>query len=496
MFDKLHNALQRVSDDYLLEAETYKKKRSIPWVAAVAAVLAVAILAGVLLNPGTQRPVLQGTEPVEVTGPVQFQNPADLKLANLLAAPSYPQMVQKPDRAAFRNDYEAYRAAEQLWKEDQKLHYDQPVGYADSLADFFERSIREFLQGDENVVYSPVNVYMALAMLAETTGGNSREQLLEMMGLDSIEDLRAQAEHVWNAHYAADGETTLLMANSLWLDDVYGFHQNTVDTLAGNYHASVFHGDLGTQAMNEQLQAWLDAHTGGLLREEAENIELDSATVFSLASTVYFSAGWENEFSKSDNTQKEFHCKDHDLITTFMNRSLFGTYYMGENFGAVRLDLSGDNAMWLILPDEGVSLEEVIAGGEYLEMTLNPGSWEKQVNIKINLSLPKFDVSSQMDLIEGMKNMGITDIFDYTIADFRPMSDTDELYVGKINHAGRVVIDEEGVIAAAFTVIDVYGGVIVPPELKEIDFILDRPFLFIVSSRDRLPLFAGTVYEP
>ena len=122
-------------------------------------------------------------------------------------------------------------------------------------------------------------------------------------------------------------------------------------------------------------------------------------------------------------------------------------------------------------------------------------SWKNQMVYKIKLSLPKFDVVSQQDLIPGMKNLGITDIFNSEISDCTPMTDTPYLKVNQINHAARVAIDEEGCIAAAFTVID-EAGEGMPAELKEIDFVLDRPFLFIVSSRDNLPLFAGIVNEP
>lgn len=495
MYEKLNTALNRVSDRHLQEAEEYRRKAWPRWAAAVAAVLAITILVGVLAGPNLRKPVLQGTEPSNVTGPAQLQSPAELNLVNLVGAPQYPQMVQKPNRTDYGNDYNAYSAAEKIWREDQKAQYDQPKDYAASLTGFFARSIREFLKEEKNVVYSPVNVYMALAMLAETTGGNSRQQLLELFGLDSIEQLRAQASYVWNAHYADDGETTLLLGNSLWLDDFYSFHQNTVDTLANNYYASVLHGDLGSQAMNTQLQTWINAHTGGLLKEQAGNIKLEPATVFALASTVYFAAGWEEKFSEKNSTQEKFHCKDYDLLTTFMNRSFIGTYYWGEDFGAVRLNLQGYNAMWLILPDKGVTVDQVLESDEYLQMTLNPGQWEDQRTMKIHLSLPKFDVTSQKDLIEGMKNLGVTDIFDPSVSDFSPITSTDDLYVGKIDHAGRVVVDEEGVIAAAFTLIDILGTGL-PQEQKEIEFTLDRPFLFIVSSRDQLPLFSGVVHEP
>ena len=48
--------------------------------------------------------------------------------------------------------------------------------------------------------------------------------------------------------------------------------------------------------------------------------------------------------------------------------------------------------------------------------------------------------------------------------------------------------------AAAFTTI-MRAGAAMPPT-DEIDFILDRPFLFILESDSGLPLFAGIVNEP
>ena len=92
-----------------------------------------------------------------------------------------------------------------------------------------------------------------------------------------------------------------------------------------------------------------------------------------------------------------------------------------------------------------------------------------------------------------MKNLGITDIFNSEISDFTPMTDSKGIYVSKINHAVRVAIDEKGVTAAAY--IEIPGaGAAAPPE-EIIDFILDRPFLFMITNSG-IPLFAGTVNQP
>ena len=47
--------------------------------------------------------------------------------------------------------------------------------------------------------------------------------------------------------------------------------------------------------------------------------------------------------------------------------------------------------------------------------------------------------------------------------------------------------------AAAFTVMAMSGAAAPPDEIEEIDFTVDRPFLFVIMSSDNLPLFTGIV---
>lgn len=459
------------------DAFAQKKRKTKPyWVAVAVAVLVLAVCLRLFMGgngiPGVKNPYL-------------------------LASPVYPEMVQKPNGADYGNRLEAYDAAYKAWRTNQIRQYNQPAGYADSLTEFFAASMAEFLQGGENPTYSPVNAYLAMAMLAETTDGNSRQQIMDLFGVENIQQLRQQASYVWNAHYSDDGETTLLLANSLWLDESYTFHRDTTKLLADYYYAASFCGDLGTDTMNKQLQQWLNENTGGLLKDQAKQVELDPQTVFALASTSYFSAGWKSKFIASNTRDAVFHLAQEERTIPFMNQSIKGcTYYWSENFTAIYLELTGDNKMWLILPDEGYTTADILATEDYLRMTLNPANWKDQKSFKVNLSLPKFDVVSQMDLIEGMKNLGVIDVFDYSVSDFTPITDTPMLYVNQINHAARVTIDEDGCRAVAFTVISTVPGAAPPMEWEEINFVLDRPFLFIVSSRDNLPLFAGVVNDP
>lgn len=447
----------------------------------------------VVTNPPTQEP----TNPVVTNPPTTPpQEPVIVPLNNLVYAPVYPEMPKYPEMTDSLQGYDFYQAV-QGWKANRLIQYQQPDGYADSLTDFFHYSIRQFLRGEENQVYSPLNAYLAMAMLAETTDGSSRQQILDLFDLDTIEQLREQVNHLWNAHYCDDGQTSMLLANSLWLDEDYTFKQRTVKLLADRYYAASFSGDLGTDAMNKQLQSWLNENTGGMLKEQTLNTELPEDTVFALVSSVNFTASWENKFWEGNTKDALFHCAETDKEVPFMNRTLYYyDYYWGENYGAVRLELTGDNWMWLILPDEGYTTADILASDDYLQMTLNPADWKNKRELEINLSVPKFDVAEQQDLVSGMQAMGVTDVFDGTVSNFSPMTEDRELFVGKIDHAARVKIDEEGCEGAAYTVIMSFPAGAPLPEVKVIDFVLDRPFVFVVSSQDSLPLFAGVVNAP
>ena len=151
--------------------------------------------------------------------------------------------------------------------------------------------------------------------------------------------------------------------------------------------------------------------------------------------------------------------------------------------------------MWFLLPDEGVSLQELLQDEQTMDFVLSGGTWENSKYLTIHLALPKFDISSQIELSEGLQALGVTDVFDPSQSDFSPMTrDLTDIFVSKAEHGVRVAVDEEGVTAAAYTVMAMNGSG-APPD-DEISFTLDRPFLFVITSDDGLPLFVGSVYQP
>lgn len=422
-----------------------------------------------------------------------------------VAAAEYPEMAPYPNESEFFNaigyfDNEGFSRVYDEWWADKKAQRSQYEGYRDGLDGFFAGSMQEFLSGTNgaNRAYSPLNVYMALAMLAEITDGNSRGQILELLGKNDIDSLRAQARAIWNANYSDDGAVTSILASSVWLNENVDFVQETMNSLAENYYASSYRGEMGSDEFNKALQDWLNEQTGGLLQEQAENVEMTPETILALATTVYFRAKWDGEFNENNTKEGIFHLTGADgesVTCDFMHRSGSRTYYWGDKFSSVALGFEGSGSMYFILPDEGVSVDELLADEQAMSFMVNRSDWENTKYLIVNMSVPKFDIASEIDLCAGLKALGITDAFDPAVSDYTPMtSDMEGIFLSKAQHAARVTIDEEGCTAAAYTVM-MEAGAAMPPE-EEVDFVLDRPFLFVLTSQDGLPLFTGVVNNP
>lgn len=471
--DDIFDGVTDIRDDLIDGANASKKNRKKwtkkRWMGAVAAVLALAILGSVFLRPGGR-------------GGNTY----------VIAQAEYPKMPPYPGDEYDKKAYNAWWEAVRNQRRD--------LGDTSLLQSFFAKSTQTFLTGEdgENRVYSPLNVYMALAMLAQLTDGESRGQILNLLGSESMDALRQQAGDVWNSNYRDDGALTSILASSLWLNQNVKFKQDTLDILAKDFYASSYQGEMGSGQFNKALQEWLNEQTGGLLENEARSIELDRNTILSLATTVYFKAKWYDEFSKGKTAPQTFHTPGGDMEIDFMNQSDSGTYFWGDGFAAVSQSFAEGGCMWFLLPDEGMAPEELLSDGEAMEFlfSVNQYGWEKQKYLIINKSIPKFDVSSQIDLKEGLQALGVTDVFDPQVSDFTPMTTDVEvpIILSQADHAARVVIDEQGCTAAAFTVMAMNGAGAPPDE--EVDFVLDRPFLFCITGNSGLPLFVGVVNDP
>lgn len=486
--DLLH-AMNEIDDKYISSINQKKHKKYLPFI-GIGAAACICIAAGAiwLFKTAYQK------------GDSDYSKNHAAYSNYIVAAAEYPKCVPYPTIGkGDENDqvpWDNYASSAEEWSKDRYSRTSQSKDYLDGLYPFYETTLKQLLcsDKDENQTYSPLSLYMALSMLAEVTDGNSRAQILNLLDADNIEDVRKSASALWNANYSDDGAVTSILANSLWLNQDISYIQSTMHTLAQTYYASAFQGEMGSPEFTQAFQDWLNEQTGGMLTQQAGQIAFDPQTVLALANTIYYRAQWYSKFNKEKTSPDVFYSASGELTCDFMNRTHEQMYYWGDDFAAVVQYLEHSGGMWLILPDEGVSVNELINNGTMLDLIHNYPSWENKIYIRVNLSMPKFDIVSDFDLSKTLKAMGVTDIFDSFVSDFSPMTKKQEIFVSSAKHAARVMVDEDGCTATAFTAMAA-SATGIPPE-EEVDFILNRPFLFAITGADGSLLFAGTVKQP
>jgi len=373
--------------------------------------------------------------------------------------------------------------------------------YLENLLPFYENSVRNLLlsQKGKNCVYSPVNLYLSMAMLTEMTDGKTKQQLMDALGQKDTKEIREQSRAIWKSVYTDHLLSECILGNSIWLNESVPFQKEILETLAEYYYAETYQGLMGEE-MDQRIREWVNDMTKNILEQEVKSIQTDAArTIFVLMSTAYFYDQWVEPFDSSFTERDTFTNADgKEVECEFMNRTEGRGIYQTKRFQSTWLEFEGGSNMFLFLPERGVSLEEVLKEDmeEILHIASSFGTGFEQGGVV--LSLPKFSISSSLDLIPAMKSMGIEELFQESGADFRKLLGKESknkysVYVNKVQQAARAVVDEAGCYVASYTEV---GGLMTaggPERVFKMD--CDHPFLFIISDSNGIPVFAGAVNQ-
>ena len=413
-----------------------------------------------------------------------------------LNQPIYPDFPKQPDFSDFGDDWEAYdQASTEYYKQLTALRGDGIApDTAQALAEFAGRSTPLAIAGMEgkNTIYSPLSLWSALAMLAQCAGGESRQQVLDALGSQGLDALQDQVGQVWRGLYTDDGVSSLLTANSIWLNrNAEGTYvEETLKTLALNYYAGVFSVPMGTAEADQAVTDWVHEQTHGLIGSDSPVVETKAETLALLVSSLYYKAPWAEEFSESQTWTDTFTCADgQSSQVDFMHQEHFGTLLTGENYRAARLNTQLGEVVF-VLPDEGTAPESLLEGGSLLAgLDFNDPQAQSGA---IEWSVPKFDVASELDLLSALGKLGITDLLNPDTADLSPLTSIGA-YLSGATQMARVKADETGIEAAAVTILTMDAtAALEDPVPMVMD--LDHPFLFIIRT-EGIPLFVGIVNQ-
>ncbi|MBE6116298.1 MAG: hypothetical protein E7187_05680 [Erysipelotrichaceae bacterium] len=359
------------------------------------------------------------------------------------------------------------------------------------LVPFYQTLMNKLLLSDSgNNVFSPVNLYYNLAALAAIAEDEARREIYDVLGIDpetAVDDYRRQ----WQDNVIA-GKCTLNYANSIWFSDSLHLDMERVGKLADDYFVPAYRGKTGTKDYTAAFQSWINDNTGKLLGKYISDLKLDENVQMAMASTIYYSTGWMEAYLPENNKKEVFHGTDGDAEVEMMHKKSPMTYLENGVFtGCIEQTGTHSEMMIMLLPQQGVSFEQMFASEEFQELIYGSDPGESGATYcLVDITLPKFDVSGRYDLETLLPQIGVRKIFEGSGA-FEKLADK-AIALSAIEHACRIKADENGLEGAAYTVEIAVGGT--PP--VSVDLTFDRPFFFAVKTAfDNTVFFCGIVNQ-
>lgn len=346
----------------------------------------------------------------------------------------------------------------------------------------------------DNWLVSPFSLQCALGMLSNGANGETREEILYALGLSqySQEEVNAYFKKLIEGLHTVNSAITVKTSNSVWGNAGVPLKDDFQKMNIENYFAMVSQLDFSDPSAVDQINAWCNQTTEGLIPSILEEVN-PTATVY-LLNSLYFKARWESEFAPEKTQEGDFNTSSGKVVKAdFMQTQRMAAYVENEWFTSTSLSYQNDSyVMRLILPQPEISIDQVLQALSESDENL----WKNTILADINLKMPRFALENKMDLTPTLQALGMKKAFSGG-ADFSSMSDV-ATYISLVQQATRLKVDEDGSEGAAVTVIEGYlSDLMRPLPEEEVDFFLDRPFLFqIIESSTGTVLFMGQVGSP
>lgn len=359
------------------------------------------------------------------------------------------------------------------------------------------------VNGDEkNTVSSPLSLMLALAMLAEGADGAALQQIEDALGTQGEQRSRTAAAIITNLKasdqelesFDPEGELPekplVHVANQLVLKTGFTVEDDFLGRLQRYHDAGMMRTDLSDSGSKKVLDAWVKKHTAGLIEES--HINPSAGLVLVLQNAVLFAARWKSPFSAD---------RVYDDTFTLLNGEKTKIPMMHDDtalqigqvggWSAAQIPYASDFAATVILPPRGTS-PTTITEEQFNELIFDTALAPLA---PAELVLPKLDVEASLDLMKDLRAVGIDDIFEAGTNPLVGINAEELLAVGQAAQQARLVVDEEGTVAAAVTEMGV--ELTAAPSVDKMKFKVDRPFIFIIEDVEtRIPLFYATIMNP
>ncbi len=374
--------------------------------------------------------------------------------------------------------------------EDQQGQTEVPEGTDQKATDFVVRLIKASNDSGKNTLISPLSVMSALTMTANGAGGDTLKQMEEALGMP-LEELNAYLTAYMNSLSDSD-KYKMDLANSIWFTskDSFTVNEDFIKENVAKFGADIYKAPFDDSTLKD-INKWVKEKTDGMIPKILDQISEDA--VMYLINALAFEAEWVDPYFDFQVQKEDFTAEDGSKEKVELMHSTEGTYLESEDAtGLVKYYKGGKYAFAALLPNEGVTVDELIAnldGNKLHEILAN------RKDTEVIAAIPKFETDFDIEMSDVLKGMGMIDAFDAGKADFTAMgtSEINNIFISRVIHKTFISVAEQGTKAGAATLVEMTEGCALPEEEPK-EVILNRPFVYmLVDCETWTPFFIGTL---
>lgn len=288
------------------------------------------------------------------------------------------------------------------------------------VSDFYYKFVDAIGGGDEdNIAVSPVSAFLVLAMAAECAAGQTRQEILDTIGI-KLPELKEIVRNIcYNLNRSLDRKSQNLVKslNTVWASDRLGLKEEGLVNLSEHYCCDVFQTDFVSDEANDQINDYIEKETNGLLFVDPE---FSKDTFFTLINVLYVKDVWvDNAKPLDEYGNVDFINSDKSVV----KKMLFaGKYCDGKTKVSAKcrkfyIDTYSDFRLTFIVPNEGYSVSDIY-NHECLEDSDSYECIEGNYYYHTRCLFPGFSASFSDSILLGIKKMGMGCLFDIGKCDF------------------------------------------------------------------------------
>ncbi|XP_077322821.1 serine protease inhibitor A6-like [Lithobates pipiens] len=361
---------------------------------------------------------------------------------------------------------------------------------------FFKQLTSVSSQGKDsppkNIVLSPFSISSAFSMLLLGAQSKTHQEILEGLSLNNKKSTESELHQAYSTllHLLNEPKSSLQVdiGNALFVEKTLTLLKSFEDDLKNLYHAEIRKTDFNDPPeATKEVNEYVKNKTEGKIKELVK--EFSGDTKLALVNYVLFKGEWQDTFNAAFTRTQKFKVDTNTAVDVpMMRRTGQYNHYRDTKLPCTVVELPyKDNASMIIAVAEPGKIREVEQGLSAETIQRWRTSWRKWT---IELSVPKFNITSKINLKDELPKVGIKTPFT-NAADFSGITGNLGLKVGSAIHQAVINVDEGGTEAAAATVVEMVNYSL-PPSIY-----IDKPFIFFMFEQTTNSiLFMGRVINP